>query len=100
MWRMILAWMAAAAADPAAQDAEWARSSAAVSAAYASVADEASPDPDACGCAGKCTGGRYQPDGRIWQKCSGGCACGCKEAGNLSAEKCGCSAESGQKGGR
>lgn len=85
-WRSFVAWLAALAADPVVIDSEGPRSTAAVAAAYATMRPEAPqpapqpPDPPstACPCGGRCVGGKYQPDGAIWQKCAPGCA-SCKK---------------------
>lgn len=98
-YRFIVAWLASLSADPAEIDREPPRAAAAVAAAYATMAPESMPVPDpaqTCGCAGKCEGGIYKPDGRIPADCSRECLCGCKKAA-AAARECDCSAESGQE---
>lgn len=100
-WRTLLAWLAALSADPAEIDREYPRAAASVAAAYASFAPgepTPAPEPALCACGGRCKAGIYRPDGRIEMRCEQGCGCGCQKA-TSAAEKCGCSAEKGQKGG-
>ena len=113
-WRTILAWLATLAADPVQIDAEAPRSAAAVAAAYASMrpADPTPaptpPRPEECPCKGRCQGGRYQPDGNVWQPCVDGCksckvasvlapATPCKCGGDCSPKcSCGCQCRDGK----
>ena len=84
LYRSLLAWLASLSADPAEIDREPPRAAAAVAAAYATFAPEAAPAPPpapaACGCAGKCEGGQYKPDGKIVMSCEKDCPCACRKA--------------------
>lgn len=93
-WRSFLLWLASLAADPVTIDTEGPRSAAAVAAAYAAMRPEdpappAPPRPAECPCGGKCQGGRYQPDGNIWQPCAEGCRSCKPKASTPPACRCG-----------
>lgn len=104
LWRTLIAWLAAMSADPAQIDTEGPKCEAAVAAAYATFAPDLPPSPTPppgpaeCPCGGRCVGGRYQPDGNIWQQCSPGCL-SCRAAAPASPQtsvcRCGgsCSAK-------
>jgi hypothetical protein len=117
LWRTLIAWLTAMSADPVQIDAEAAKCDVAVAAAYATFAPDvvpaptppAPPGPMECPCGGRCVGGRYQPDGSIWQKCSPGClscragapfpqpAPECRCGGDCSAKcVCGCRCPDGK----
>jgi hypothetical protein len=89
LYRSLLAWLAALAADPAEIDREPPRAAAAVAAAYATFATEAAPTPPPapapakCACGGKCVDGRYKPDGSIVMSCEKDCPCGCQSRAEL-----------------
>lgn len=95
-WRSFVAWLAAMSADPAEIDRVPARSYAAVSAAYATFAPvdavpapPGPPAPEECGCGGKCVGGRFRPDGVIWQDCRPGCK-SCGKRAEAEPQRCRC----------
>lgn len=77
LWRAVVAFLVWLSADPAALDLEVPRAAAAVSAALASMAPDAppqpAPTPAACDCGATCVRGVWQPDGRVSQVCR--CPC-------------------------
>ena len=91
IWRWITAFLTWLASDPAAFDEEQPRASAAVTAAYASMATEVTPapkpTPNKCVCGGTCKNGVWKPDGRIEQPCPCPTSCQCK-SGKCPDGKC------------
>lgn len=92
LWRSLLAWLAAASADPSAFPVEDARSQAAVIAAYAALAPDSpspAPKPPApvpgppggkCPAGCPCGGSGGIPDGRVVKPCPCPASCACKSA--------------------
>lgn len=93
MWELLIWFLTWLSADPKVINAEQPRAAAAVTAAYATFATEASPPspapkPSECVCGGTCKDGYWKPDGRILQKCPCPQTCKCKSAAKCPDGRC------------
>lgn len=93
MWELLIWFLTWLSADPKTINAEQPRAAAAVTAAYATFATEATPPapepkPSECVCGGTCKEGYWKPDGRILQKCPCPQTCKCKSSAKCPAGRC------------
>ena len=91
MWDFLIWLLTLLSADPQAIDVEQPKAAAAVTAAYATFANEPAPPPkpSECVCGGTCKDGYWKPDGRILQKCPCPASCKCKSGASCPNGKCG-----------